>query len=50
LTEQDGPPRRHRLEYAKALYVSSIRYLLYVIRLLVGPGPLPERQDRRRGP
>jgi len=50
LTEQDGPPRRHLLEYVTALYVSSIRYLLYAIRLPRAQGPLPRGRDRKRGP
>jgi hypothetical protein len=34
LIAQDGPPQRHHVEYVTAIYLSSIRYLLYAIRLL----------------
>jgi hypothetical protein len=46
---QDMPPQRHQLEYAIALHMSSIRYLLYAIGLLRIRGPVLKQKERSPG-
>ncbi len=46
LLVQGTPPQRHQIEYVIALYMSSIRYLLYAIRLPTS-GDRSTRQKER---